>query len=80
MRTFLVTQMFPVAILIVPIYIIMANLGLINTLASLVIAYLHGRRAVLRLDAARATSTPSHVSWTRRPPSTAADRSPPSGG
>ncbi|MGH3656935.1 MAG: sugar ABC transporter permease [Micromonosporaceae bacterium] len=37
---FLVTQMFPVAILIVPIYVIMANLGLINTLASLVIAYL----------------------------------------
>jgi arabinogalactan oligomer/maltooligosaccharide transport system permease protein len=37
---FLVTQMFPVAILIVPIYTIMARLGLINTLASLVIAYL----------------------------------------
>jgi arabinogalactan oligomer/maltooligosaccharide transport system permease protein len=40
MFTFLVTQMFPMAILIVPIYVIMANLGLINTLASLVIAYL----------------------------------------
>ena len=40
MLVFLVTQMFPVAILIVPIYVIMANLGLINTLASLVIAYL----------------------------------------
>ncbi len=39
MWTFLVTQMFPVAILIVPIYTIMANLGLINTLTSLVIAY-----------------------------------------
>jgi arabinogalactan oligomer/maltooligosaccharide transport system permease protein len=39
MWTFLVTQMFPVAILIVPIYTIMANLGLINHLASLVIAY-----------------------------------------
>ena len=39
MWTFLVTQMFPVAILIVPIYTIMANLGLINTKASLVIAY-----------------------------------------
>jgi arabinogalactan oligomer/maltooligosaccharide transport system permease protein len=37
---FLVTQMFPVSILIVPIYTIMARLGLINTLASLVIAYL----------------------------------------
>ncbi len=37
---FLVTQMFPVAILIVPIYVIMARLGLINTLTSLVIAYL----------------------------------------
>jgi arabinogalactan oligomer/maltooligosaccharide transport system permease protein len=37
---FLVTQMFPVAILIVPIYTIMARLGLINTLPSLVIAYL----------------------------------------
>ena len=40
MFTFLVTQMFPMAILIVPIYVIMANLGLINTLTSLVIAYL----------------------------------------
>lgn len=39
MWTFLVTQMFPVAILIVPIYSIMASLGLINTPASLVIAY-----------------------------------------
>ncbi|MCU7728456.1 ABC transporter permease subunit [Actinoplanes sp. KI2] len=37
---FLVTQMFPVPILIVPIYVIMANLHLINTPASLVIAYL----------------------------------------
>jgi arabinogalactan oligomer/maltooligosaccharide transport system permease protein len=37
---FLVTQMFPVAVLIVPIYVIVAKLGLINTLASLVIAYL----------------------------------------
>jgi arabinogalactan oligomer / maltooligosaccharide transport system permease protein len=40
MLVFLVTQMFPVAILIVPIYTIMARLGLLNTLASLVIAYL----------------------------------------
>lgn len=40
MMVFLVTQMFPVAILIVPIYTIMARLGLINTLPSLVIAYL----------------------------------------
>ena len=39
MWIFLLTQMFPVAILIVPIYTIMANLGLINTKASLVIAY-----------------------------------------
>jgi arabinogalactan oligomer/maltooligosaccharide transport system permease protein len=39
MWVFLLTQMFPVAILIVPIYTIMANLGLINTLTSLVIAY-----------------------------------------
>ena len=37
---FLVTQMFPVSILIVPIYVIMANLGLINTHGSLVISYL----------------------------------------
>lgn len=37
---FLVTQMFPVSILIVPIYVIMANLGLINTHGSLIIAYL----------------------------------------
>ena len=40
MLVFLVTQMFPVAILLVPIYIIMARLGLINSLASLVLAYL----------------------------------------
>ncbi|GAA1640292.1 ABC transporter permease subunit [Saccharothrix algeriensis] len=40
LMVFLVTQMFPVAILIVPIYQIMAALGLINTHASLVIAYL----------------------------------------
>jgi arabinogalactan oligomer/maltooligosaccharide transport system permease protein len=39
MWTFLVTQMFPVAILIVPIYTIMSNLGLIDTLPSLIIAY-----------------------------------------
>lgn len=39
MWTFLVTQMFPVAILIVPIYTVMSRLGLINTPASLVIAY-----------------------------------------
>ncbi len=36
---FLITQMFPVAILIVPIYTIMSRLGLINAHASLVIAY-----------------------------------------
>ncbi|GHJ50345.1 ABC transporter permease [Catellatospora sp. TT07R-123] len=40
MLVFLVTQMFPVAILIVPIYQIMAAFGLINTHASLIIAYL----------------------------------------
>ena len=39
MWVFLVTQMFPVAILIVPIYTIMANVGLINTKPALVIAY-----------------------------------------
>lgn len=39
MWLFLVTQMFPVAILIVPIYTIMANLGLIDTKLSLIIAY-----------------------------------------
>lgn len=39
MWTFLITQMFPVAILIVPIYTIMANLGLIDTKLSLIIAY-----------------------------------------
>jgi arabinogalactan oligomer/maltooligosaccharide transport system permease protein len=37
---FLITQMFPMAILIVPIYVIMASLGLINTLPSLIIANL----------------------------------------
>lgn len=39
MWVFLLTQMFPVAILIVPIYTIMANVGLIDTKASLIIAY-----------------------------------------
>ena len=39
MWVFLLTQMFPVAILIVPIYTIMARLGLIDTRPSLVIAY-----------------------------------------
>lgn len=40
MLVFLVTQMFPVAILIVPMYTILARLGLIDTLAALVVAYL----------------------------------------
>jgi arabinogalactan oligomer / maltooligosaccharide transport system permease protein len=40
LMVFLVTQMFPMAILIVPIYVIMARFGLINTHASLVFAYL----------------------------------------
>ncbi len=39
MWIFLITQMFPVAILIVPIYTLMSNLGLIDTKASLIIAY-----------------------------------------
>lgn len=39
MWSFLVTQMFPMAILIVPIYNIFARLGLLNSLAGLVIAY-----------------------------------------
>ena len=39
MWVFLVTQMFPVAILIVPIYTIMSKLGLIDTPVSLVITY-----------------------------------------
>lgn len=39
MWVFLITQMFPVAILIVPIYRIMAALGLINTSIGLVLAY-----------------------------------------
>jgi arabinogalactan oligomer/maltooligosaccharide transport system permease protein len=40
MWTLLVTQMFPVAVLIVPIYNIMAGLGLLNDPAGLVITYL----------------------------------------
>ncbi|BCJ58657.1 sugar ABC transporter permease [Micromonospora endophytica] len=40
MMVFLITQMFPVAILIVPIYTILARLGLINTMPALIIAYL----------------------------------------
>ncbi|MFG2758288.1 sugar ABC transporter permease [Streptomyces wuyuanensis] len=40
MWTLLITQMFPVAVLIVPIYNIMSNLGLLNEPAGLVITYL----------------------------------------
>ncbi|MGW0855692.1 sugar ABC transporter permease [Streptomyces sp. NPDC002690] len=40
MWTLLITQMFPVAVLIVPIYNIMAALGLLNQPAGLVITYL----------------------------------------
>ncbi|MYR75823.1 arabinogalactan oligomer / maltooligosaccharide transport system permease protein [Streptomyces sp. OspMP-M45] len=40
MWTLLVTQMFPVAVLIVPIYNIMSTMGLINQPAGLVITYL----------------------------------------
>lgn len=36
----LITQMFPVAILIVPLYNLMAGLGLLNQIAGLVIAYM----------------------------------------
>jgi len=39
MWVFLITQMFPVAILIVPIYTIMSKAGLIDTKASLIMAY-----------------------------------------
>lgn len=39
MWTFLITQMFPVAILIVPVYTVMSRLGLIDTPVSLIIAY-----------------------------------------
>lgn len=40
MWTFLIVQMFPISILIVSIYTIMVRLGLLDTYASLVIAYL----------------------------------------
>ncbi|MEV5974805.1 carbohydrate ABC transporter permease [Streptomyces sp. NPDC051921] len=40
MWTLLVTQMFPVAVLIVPIYNIMASMGLLNSPTGLVITYL----------------------------------------
>ncbi|MCD2467229.1 MULTISPECIES: carbohydrate ABC transporter permease [unclassified Streptomyces] len=40
MWTLLITQMFPVAVLIVPIYNIMASMGLLNQPAGLVITYL----------------------------------------
>lgn len=40
MWTLLITQMFPVAVLIVPIYNIMSSLGLLNKSAGLVITYL----------------------------------------
>ncbi|MFB9554873.1 sugar ABC transporter permease [Streptomyces roseoviridis] len=40
MWTLLITQMFPVAVLIVPIYNIMSSMGLLNTSTGLVITYL----------------------------------------
>ncbi|WMX49018.1 carbohydrate ABC transporter permease [Streptomyces roseicoloratus] len=40
MWTLLITQMFPVAVLIVPIYNIMASMGLLNTSTGLVVTYL----------------------------------------
>ncbi|GJF31466.1 ABC transporter permease [Kitasatospora sp. NE20-6] len=39
MYTFLLTQMFPVAVLMVPLYKIMANLGLLDTYAGLIVIY-----------------------------------------
>lgn len=39
MWTFLVTQMFPVAILMVPLYNILANLGLLDTYWALILVY-----------------------------------------
>ena len=64
MWTFLVTQMFPVAILIVPIYTIMANLGLIDTKLSLIIAYCTVAVPFwATMTVARARSTRSCASW-----------------
>jgi arabinogalactan oligomer/maltooligosaccharide transport system permease protein len=39
LNSFLVTQMFPAAILLVPIYNIVVNLGLLNTKTALILAY-----------------------------------------
>ncbi len=39
LNSFLITQMFPAAILLVPIYNIIVNLGLLNTRTALVLAY-----------------------------------------
>ncbi|QKW22674.1 carbohydrate ABC transporter permease [Kitasatospora sp. NA04385] len=39
MYTFLLTQMFPVAVLMVPLYKIMANLGLLDTYTGLILIY-----------------------------------------
>ena len=39
LNSFLVTQMFPAAILLVPIYNIIVNLGLLNTKTALILAY-----------------------------------------
>ncbi|MCZ4102575.1 carbohydrate ABC transporter permease [Streptomyces sp. So13.3] len=39
MYTFLLTQMFPVAVLMVPLYKIMANLGLLDTYSGLILIY-----------------------------------------
>jgi len=39
MMSFLVTQMFPGTMMIIPLYVIFSNLGLINTFQGLILAY-----------------------------------------
>ena len=80
MLVFLVTQMFPVAILIVPIYNIMARLGLHQHAAGAGHRVPDHRGAVLRLDAQGLLRLDPDASSTRRGASTAAARSPRSGG
>ena len=79
MWVFLITQMFPVAILIVPIYTIMADLGLINTKASLIIAYC---TVAVPFCAWMLRGYFDTIPWssTRRPRSTGSGPSGPSGG
>ena len=67
----LVTQMFPHILLVIPMFLIIQRMGLINTHAALIIAYTSLLAAVHDLDAARFLRGHSPRSWKRRRRSTA---------